>query len=62
MTLRKETEECTNKCKGITCSWIRINIVEMSTLPEEIYRISAIPIKDPMAFFTEIQQTVLKFV
>ena len=50
----KEIKEDTNRWRDTPHSRIgRISVVKMTVLPEAIHRVSAVPIKLPMASFTE---------
>ena len=59
----KEIKDDINRWRDIACSWVgRINIVKITTLPNAVYKFSAIPIKLSMAFFTELEQKISQFI
>ena len=54
----KEITDDINRWRDIPCPWVgRINTVKMTILPNAM-----IPIKLPMAFFTELEQKISQFI
>ena len=59
----KEIKDDINRWRDIPCPWVgRINIVKMTILPNAKYRFSVIPIKLPMALFTELEKNNSQFI
>ena len=58
----KEIKDDINRWRDIPCSWVgKINIVKMTILPNTSHRFNVIPIKLPMASFTELEQKISQF-
>ena len=59
----KEIKNDINRWRDIPCSWVgRINIEKMSIRANAICRFNVIPIKSPMAFFTELEQKISQLI
>ena len=62
-TRMKEIKDDIYGWRDIPCYWVvRINIVKITVLPNTIYRFNVIPVKLPMAFFTELEQAISQFI
>ena len=58
----KDIKDDINRWRDIPCSWVEgINIVKTTIVLNSIYRLSVIPIRLPMTFFTELEQNISQF-
>ena len=59
----QEIKDYINSWRDIPCSCVgKVNIVKMIKRPNTIYRFNVIPMKLPMAFFTELEQNFSQFI
>ena len=59
----KNIKEELNKWGDTPCSWIeRLNIVEISLLPNCIYKFNAIPVEIPASCFVDTDKLILKLI
>ena len=59
----REIKDDIKRWRDIPCSWVeRLNIVKMTRRPNATYRFNVIPMKSPMAFFTEVEENISQFI
>jgi hypothetical protein len=58
----EEEEEDISRWKDLACSWIRINVIKMTVLPEATYRFSAIPIKITTQLCKDLERRMYNFI